>query len=60
MKSFIIVAFGLALVLSLVESMPVDGEEIHQRSSFDSSLMEVSEQGEDLAGKSWLHLTKYL
>jgi hypothetical protein len=52
MKSFIIVAFGLALVLSLVESMPVDGEEIHQRSSFDSSLMEVSEQGEDLAGKS--------
>ncbi len=56
MKLFIIVAFGLALVLSLVESMQVDGEEIHQ--SFDSSLMEVSEQGKDLTGKSWLHLKK--
>jgi hypothetical protein len=50
MKSFIIVAFGLALVLALVESLPVDGEEIHHL--FDSNLMEVSEQGEDLAGKS--------
>ena len=50
MKSFIIVAFGLALVFALVESLLVDGEEIHQ--SFDSNLMEVSEQGEDLAGKS--------
>ncbi len=50
MKSFIIVAFGLALVFALVESLRVDGEEIHQ--SFDSNLMEVSEQGEDLTGKS--------
>jgi hypothetical protein len=56
MKSFIIVAFGLALVFALVESLLVDGEEIHQ--SFDSNLMEVSEQGEDLTGKSLLHSTK--
>jgi len=56
MKSFIIVAFGFALVLALVESLPVDEEEIHQ--SFDSNLMEVSEQGKDLKGKNWLHLKK--
>jgi hypothetical protein len=50
MKSFIIVAFGLALFLALVESLPVDGEEIDH--SVNSSLMEVSEQGEELKGKS--------